>query len=205
MNNDKKCERIFEAIGNADEELLELCEINVWNKFGVRRAVAAVCLCLLAVMGLIFRNSLIKENRPMIISCAPSGLASGIYAAPDNGKTIFHTGVQAALDENAQEDVLYFVAIDLFHDKVPLSSESDAVREELKRLIDCGYEVGYATAWTYQGEWEKMDLSYLAGYFSKEQLENFSVSPQFGYAFSFAANGDGSPVDAEQNLTTELQ
>ena len=147
---------------------------------------------------------MIKESRPIIISSAPSGLTSGIYAAPENGETIFHTGVQAALDENGQKDILYFVAIDLFQNKTPLAPESDTAKEELKRLTDCGYKVGYATAWTYQDEWEKVELSYLAGYFTKEQLENFLTSPQFGYAFSFATNGDGSPVDAEQSLATEF-
>ena len=208
MKNNSKCERIFEAIGNADEELLEHCDLkkrkNIWNSLWVKWAAVAACMCLLAVGGLTFRNLLIKESRPIIISSAPSGLTSGIYAAPENGETIFHTGVQAALDENGQKDILYFVAIDLFQNKTPLAPESDTAKEELKRLTDCGYKVGYATAWTYQDEWEKVELSYLAGYFTKEQLENFLTSPQFGYAFSFATNGDGSPVDAEQSLATEF-
>ena len=60
MNNNRKCERIFEAIGNADEELLEHCDLkkrkNIWNSLWVKWAAVAACMCLLAVGGLTFRN-----------------------------------------------------------------------------------------------------------------------------------------------------
>lgn len=209
MNDNRKSERIFEAIGHADEELLERCENHkekparnvLWLKWGA----AAACVCLLAVGGVTFKNSLTGGGSPTIISSGDSGLVSGLYAAPENGKTIFQTDVRSALDEETKNNTLYFVAIDLFQDKAPLESGSDAAQEELNRLKGCGYKVGYATAWTYQGEWEKADLHYLAGYFTKEQLEDFEASPSFGYSFSFATNGDGTPVDAEQSLAPEFQ
>lgn len=209
MNNSKKSERIFEAIGNADEELLERCEAykerHIWNVLWVKWGAAAACVCLLVVGGFTLRNKLAGGDSPTIISSGTSGLTSGMYAAPENGKMIFQTDVQSALDEGTEDNTLYFVAIDLFQDKTPLTPESDAAQEELKRLAGCGYKVGYAVAWTYQNEWEKVDLRYLAGYFTKEQLSNFAASPSFGYSFSFATNGDGSPVDAEQSLITELK
>ncbi|CCZ61930.1 hypothetical protein [Hungatella hathewayi] len=208
MNNSRKSERIFEAVGNADEELLERCEAHKgkhtrhtrWVKWGA----SAACVCLLAVGGITFKNSLTGGSNPTIISSDTSGMASGIYAAPENGETIFQTGIQSALDEGNKDNTLYFVAIDLFQDKTPLNPGSDAAQTELKRLEGYGYKVGYATAWTYQGNWEKVDLHYLAGYFTKEQLEDFEASPSFGYSFSFATNGDGTPVDAEQPLSPEF-
>lgn len=209
MNNSRKSERIFEAIGNTDEELLECCEAykgkhtrhTLWIKWGA----AAACVCLLAAGGLTFKNSLTGGGSPTIISSGASGLGAGIYAAPENGETIFQTGVRSALDEGNKHNTLYFVAIDLFQDKTPLDPGSDAAQTERKRLEGCGYKVGYATAWTYEGDWEKVDLHYLAGYFTKEQLEDFEASPLFGYSFSFATNGDGTPVDVEQPLSPEFQ
>ena len=165
---------------------------------------AAACVCILAVGGLAFRNSLIEGGSPLIISSGDSGLVSGIYAAPENGKIIFQTDVRAALDENIQEDVLYFIVIYLFQDEKPLSPESDVAQTELERLAGHGYKVMYATAWTYQNEGEKVGLRYLAGYFTKKQLETFAASPLLGYSFSFATNGDGSPVTPEQGPVSEF-
>lgn len=59
---------------------------------------------------------------------------------------------EAALDENAGEDTIYFVSANLYRDGAPLRPGSD----------------------------------------------------KYGYIFSFANNGDGSAVSADQELAAEL-
>jgi hypothetical protein len=206
MNNNKKNEEIYKAIGNVDDELLERYEAHqkpaskkmVWIKWG---AVAA-CACIVTVGALTLGNNGPARDNPAIVSSYNSGLAEGMFTAPENGKIFFDTNVKAALDKNKEKDTIFFVAINLYQNGTPLEPGSKEVKAELKRLTDSGYKAGYATSWTYQGDMEKVNTSYLAGYFTKEQLETFKAGSEYGYTFSFATNGDGSPVNAKQSLTS---
>lgn len=65
--------------------------------------------------------------------------------------------------------------------------------------------MGFATGWIYQGEdGERVDMSYVASYFTAEQLAGFPANAEYGYALSFAANGDGSAVSPEQALADKF-
>lgn len=93
MNDNRKSERIFEAIGHADEELLERCENHkekparniLWLKWGA----AAACVCLLAVGGVTFKNSLTGGGSPTIISSGDSGWYQGCTLRRKMGKQFF--------------------------------------------------------------------------------------------------------------------
>lgn len=200
--------QIYKAIGDADDELLERSEHRakakrpVWVRWGA----AAACLCLVAA-GAVALHGQLGPQAPgagsAIISSYDGALPGAQYAPPENGKVLYFTEVQAALDANAGKDATYFVAIDLFRDGTVLDAGSSEAQAELKRLTDSGYNAGYATSWTYQGEDDQqVDVPYLAGYFTADQLAGFAGG-EYGYAFSFATNGDGSAVSADQALSAQ--
>ena len=64
--------------------------------------------------------------------------------------------------------------------------------------------MGYAKYWTYEGKGEQVDKTYVSGYFTSEELESFAANENYGYAFRFAVNGDGSAVSADQGIITDL-
>ncbi|WP_411344091.1 S-layer homology domain-containing protein [Paenibacillus sp. WLX1005] len=124
--------------------------------------------------------------------------ASSSYAAPANGKFFLTEGVQKAVEEHAaDQDAQYFVAINLFSKGTPLKSDSAQAKAELKRLKALGYNVDYNTAWTYEGNLQKVNYTYLAGYLTAAQLKQFKADTNYGYSFDFANNGDGSAVNAK--------
>ncbi len=195
-----KNDRLFKAIGDVDNALLERAESlsedkkkkTFWAKWGS----VAACICLVALGASVadFHNR--TENG--IVGSFPSSQISGIYASPENGDVLLFDEVKAALKENEGKDTVYFVEIVIYSNETPLETDSEDVKNELKRLTKEGYKVCYATQWTYQGDMEKTDIVYTAGYFTAEQLNNFAVNEKYGYAFSFATNGDGSAVDVNQ-------
>ncbi|MEW4372039.1 S-layer homology domain-containing protein [Paenibacillus kandeliae] len=126
------------------------------------------------------------------------GIAASSYAPADNGNTLFMYDIEQAMKEHASDkDAKYFVAIDLFQNGSPIESDSTEAQAELQRLKSLGYDVANATAWTYRGQLEQVDYSYLSGYFTADQLKHFKTSPSYGYAIYFASNGDGSSIPAK--------
>lgn len=243
-----KSERIFKAIGNADDELLERYEERAGRQkkrnLRVRWGAIAACLCIAAagVFGFSTRfgrteigtgqggNKPVPGGTTEDYSGSPvsnqggdstgesagqvyiaggtvvSGYAShssGSYAAPPaNGTWFCFVEVKDALKEYAGKDVTYFLAVDIFENSKELNGEELAA--ELKRLSGLGYHVGYAEAWEYRGEGEKVPYPYAAGYFTAGELESFGASKDYGYAFHFAANGDGSPVSSGQGIVCDF-
>lgn len=127
-------------------------------------------------------------------------IAASSYAPADNGKTLLMYDIQQAMKEHASDkDTKYFVAIDLFQNGSPIESDSTEAQAELQRLQSLGYDVANAKAWTYQGQLEQVDYSYLSGYFTADQLNHFKTSPSYGYGIHFATNGDGSGVPAKED------
>lgn len=207
-----KSERIYSAIGAADDELLIQLEAsrqkgknNSWLRWG------AIAACFfLVIIGAVIVNYIYHtgQNLPaegMVISAYETEVStSGSYAVPERGTWFYFVDVAAALEEYADQEVTYLLAFDIFpNEGTSLTNESDEMKAELERLTGLGYEVGYIEKWTYQGQGEQVYYHVSAGYFTAEQLESFSASLDYGYAFHFIANGDGTPVDAQQELITE--
>lgn len=134
-----------------------------------------------------------------VVSSFASNLSSS-YGPPQNGTWFYFAEATDALKEYAGKDVTYFLAVDIFANSKPLDVNSEKLTAELKRLSKQGYHVGYAEAWTYQGEGEKVPYTYVAGYFTAEELQSFKASKDLGYAFRFATNGDGSSVSSDQGI-----
>lgn len=205
-------ERLFLAIGNVDDVLLARCEQtqnrsihkNVWFKWGF--AAACLCLVLAGAFGLYTHSgqtnggSATQNGNRVIESYTSTPSNSSLYAPPENGTVLLMNGVQETISEHAGQNTLYFLGINFFADGAPLAADSDAVTAELNRLNKLGYQVGYATCWTYEGEGTQRDLRYTAGYFTEQQLLDFAASEQYGYSFHFVTNGDGSPVASDSGI-----
>ena len=125
------------------------------------------------------------------------GMVSESYATPNNGEVLYVSGVKKALDQYAGKDVKYFVAIDLFSNGTPLETHSKEVQAEVKRLQGLNYDVNVTKAWTYEGNAQKVDYNYVSAYLTADQLQHFKADTNYGYAFQFASNGDGSPVTGQ--------
>lgn len=129
-------------------------------------------------------------------------MVSESYAAPSNGEKLYVRTVKMALDQYAGQDVKYFVAIGLFSNGTPLETNSKEVQAEVKRLQGLNYDVNVAKAWTYEGNAQKVDYTYVGAYLTADQLEHFKVSTNYGYVFQFASNGDGSSVEGKAGSIT---
>ncbi|WDF50539.1 hypothetical protein PQ460_21620 [Paenibacillus sp. KACC 21273] len=203
-------EQLYRAIGQIDDELLTRYEARrqpkstYWLKWSsaVAFAAAAVIIAFMATSVWNEQSQIYTASGTVIqnIEGVPSDVLSGSTVAPANGSKVYDAGVQQALTKYAGQDVKYFVAIDLFANMNPVEYNSPQAQAELERLTALNYNVGYATAWTYQGNQQKVNYSYIAGYFTADQLKNFAINTQYGYVFHFATNGDGSPVSADQGI-----
>lgn len=240
-----KGEKIYIALGSADDELLERYyegtkrkkKRNIWIKYGAM----AACLCIVVAGAFAlnaqfgrnetasgqsgnepipggttenYSNSPITNQREVgstgtgqqvykadgtVVSSFASK-SSGKYAAPQNGTWFCFVEVKDALEKYAGDNVTYFLAIDVFSDFKRLDVQSKELTAELERLSELGYHVGYAKAWMYPGQGERVPYTYVAGYFTAEELEKFAASADYGYAFHFTVNGDGSPVSSGQGI-----
>ena len=129
--------------------------------------------------------------------------SAACYIPPNAGKYFCFIEVNDALKKYADQNVTYFLAIDIFADNKALNNSNDELNIELQRLNNLGYHVGYAMYWEYQGKEEQVSKFRVAGFFTKEELDSFCVNKTYGYAFSFMLNGDRSPVSSQQGIITD--
>lgn len=123
--------------------------------------------------------------------------SASCYATPQPGQWFCFESVRRAREAYRGQDVVFYVAIDIFAADHAL--EGKELAEETARLQSLGYEVGLANTWTYEGAGKKVESSFLGGYFTEDQWAKFQPDKRYGYAFRFAYNGDGSPVSGEDN------
>lgn len=208
-------EQLYRAIGQIDDELLTRYEARSvirpsrWLKWSsaVAFAAAAVIISFMATNLWTQQEHIYTASGTVIESASnlPGGIISDSYAAPANGEKVFSNEVQQALARYSDQDLKYFVAIDLFANRNPVASNSKEVQAELERLTALNYKVGYAKAWSYQGNQEKVEYSYVAGYLTADQLKNFAADYKYGYGFRFALNGDGSPVSSDKGINIDFK
>ena len=206
--------RISETIGNINQKYVneataytgEVKTVRrpVWMKWG---AVAA-CLCLIVAAMVavpnLFGDNAIKDGS--IISDFKSGsLVDTSYATPAPGEYFCFVEVNEARKEYAGKDVSFLLSFDVFNrDGEQMSIEE--LSEEYQRLSDLGYKLYYVEDhWTYYGDNQKEYSPVVVGLFTEDELTNFKVSEQYGYAFHFETNGDGSSVSIdEENVVTNF-
>lgn len=215
-----KSECIYRAIGDVDDNLLERCEAVLpaknaemaVEKRGVehqrygfskwcRLGVAAACLCLI-VTGGYFADFNPSGNGAATVIENFTGKTpdSGVYSPPEDGTLLLFRDVKAALKKHKDEKCTYFLALDIFEKGSLIELKGEKERQEVERLRKAGYEIGYAKTWTYQGDGEKVDMPYLAGYFTEEQIQVFSANQKYGYTLRFMEDADGNPVPSNQKL-----
>lgn len=209
-----KNEKLFEAIGNVDNDLLENAQ-NTKKTAGkaswLKRGGIAACLCLVLAIPLMVNGNFLKGNPTDTGAYVASGKVidqftpdmNGIYEAPKNGSVVYVNEVKNAIEKYKGQDVKFFVGIDLYANQAPLDNESDSVKEEVNRLKKQGYQVGYAKNWQYEGENQQVNHTYVAGYFTAEELKNFKASEGLGYTLKFVTNGDGTAVSAEKGIVNK--
>lgn len=222
-------ERLFEAIGQVDDMLLERLDAHMQahsQRVATRSrsisrqrkrwgGIAAGLMITVATCILIF-NSIGQQQLPSMYTASgtvidsytndalpPSSSISPSMAAPQNGMVSLTSDLELALNKHAGQSVTYFVAIDLYSNGSPLSADSRQARSEVERLQQAHDKVGYAQSWTYQGKMQKVYQTYIAGYFTAEQLKQFAASPNYGYSLHFVFNGDGSPVSPDNGIFTQ--
>lgn len=206
--------RISETIGNINQKYVneataytgEVKTVRrpVWMKWG---AVAA-CLCLIVAAMVavpnLFGDNAIKDET--IISGFKSGsLVDDSYATPIPGEYFCFIEVNEARKEYAGKDVSFLLSFDVFNrDGEQMSIEE--LGEEYQRLSELGYKLYYVEDhWTYYGDNRKEYSPVVVGLFTEDELTNFKASEQYGYAFHFETNGDGSSVSIdEENVVTNF-
>lgn len=219
-------ERLFQAIGQVDDVLLERLEAQMQapNRSMTTKStswyrkrwggIAAGLVATAAACILIFNS--IGEQLPSMYTASgtvidsytsatlpPSSSVSPSVASPQNGIVTLDNDLNKALNEHAGQQVTYFVAIDLYSNGSPLAANRTEARNEVERLQQADYKVGYAQSWTYQGDMQKVYQTYIAGYFTAEQLQQFTANPDYGYSLHFVFNGDGSPVSPDSGIFTQ--
>ncbi len=206
--------RISETIGNINQKYVNEATAYTGEVKAVRRPVwmkwgaVAACLCLIVAAMVavpnLFGDNAIKDET--IISGFKSGsLVDACYATPVPGEYFCFIEVNEARKEYDGKDVSFLLSFDVFNrDGEQMSIEE--LGEEYQRLSDLGYKLYYVEDhWTYYGDNQKEYSPVVVGLFTEDELTNFKASEQYGYAFHFETNGDGSSVSIdEENVVTNF-
>ena len=206
--------RISETIGNINPKYVNEATAYTGEVKAVRRPVwmkwgaVAACLCLIVAAMVavpnLFGDNAIKDET--IISDFKSGsLGDTKYATPAPGEYFCFIEVNEARKEYDGKDVSFLLSFDVFNrDGEQMSIEE--LGEEYQRLSDLGYKLYYVEDhWTYYGDNQKEYSPVVVGLFTEDELTNFKASEQYGYAFHFETNGDGSSVSIdEENVVTNF-
>lgn len=124
------------------------------------------------------------------------------YFTPAPGECIFLQAVTDAMEHyKHSDDVEYVLAFDLFSKKSEITT--DEREKEYQRLTEKGYRLYRCRTWEYQGEnAEKVYRDIVVGVFTEEELNRFDINPEYGYAFYFVKNGNGSPLRFDESTAT---
>lgn len=208
-----KKKRISETMGNINQKYVNEATAYtgeakaacrpVWMKWS---AIAA-CLCLIVAAMVavpnLFGNNSVKDGS-IISKFNSSNMVDSCYATPAPGEYFCFTEVNEARKEYAGKDVTFLLAFDVFDTDGEMSIEE--LSEEYQRLADLGYKLYYVEDhWTYYGDNQKEYSPVVVGLFTEDELTNFKASEQYGYAFHFETNGDGSTIKInEENVVTNF-
>ena len=121
------------------------------------------------------RDSELSEITTVVSDYSYGGEAC--YKAPDNGHCIYSIPLQKAMEEYG-DMVLYKTVVDVFSDNNMFESNSEAVKNEIKRLAEIDYTVNFEH---YNDG--TMDHYYFVLYATQEQLTNFVRNDNYGYMF----------------------
>lgn len=174
-----------------------------------RRWCAAACLCLVTAAAVLLtaRYLPLKDYKDGDTNYSPSqpitNYQIGVeacYKAPDPGEYFCFVEVNAARKQYAGRDVKFLLEMDVFQNGEQVAAGS--LGGEFKRLAALSYDLRLVNL---QEQDEDLIITWpiAVGLFTEEQIRNFPVNSEYGYAFRFPTNPDGTPVQIEEpNLIT---
>ena len=169
-----------------------------------RRWCAAACLCLVTATAVLLTAHYLplKDYKDGDTNYSPSqpitNYQIGIeacYKAPDPGEYFCFVEVNAARKQYAGRDVKFLLEMDVFQNGEQVAAGS--LGGEFKRLAALGYDLCLVNL---QEQDEDLIITWpiAVGLFTEEQIRNFPVNSEYGYAFRFPTNPDGTPVQIEE-------
>lgn len=174
-----------------------------------RRWCAAACLCLVTATAVLLtaRYLPLKDYKDGDTNYFPSqpltNYQIGVeacYKAPDPGEYFCFVEVNAARERYAGRDVKFLLTMDVFQNEKQVAIGD--LGGEFKRLGALGYDLRIVNREEQEGD-EIIVWPVVVGLFTEEQIRNFPVNSEYGYAFRFPTNPDGTPVQIEEpNLIT---
>ena len=174
-----------------------------------RRWCAAACLCLVTATAVLLTAHYLplKDYKDGDTNYSPSqpitNYQIGVeacYKAPDPGEYFCFVEVNAARKQYAGRDVKFLLEMDVFQNGEQVAAGS--LGGEFKRLAALGYDLRLVNL---QEQNDDLIITWpiAVGLFTEEQIRNFPVNSEYGYAFCFPTNPDGTPVQIEEpNLIT---
>ena len=167
-----------------------------------RRWCAAACLCLVTASALLATHYLPMKERAdgSTIITNFQGSGEACYVAPASGEYFCFVEVNAARERYAGRDVKFLLTMDVFQNEKQVAIGD--LGGEFKRLGALGYDLRIVNREEQEGD-EIIVWPEVVGLFTEEQIRNFPVNSEYGYAFRFPTNPDGTPVQIEEpNLIT---
>ena len=135
-------------------------------------------------------------ERALVVSTrAPLDDANLCTKAPEPGECVYSLGVQAALEEHRGYGVAYLLAIQLtkLEDGILMPATEEEAAAEYRRLAEAGVVLFETPVWIYEGsEGAHVPQTVVTAMVTAEELAEFPVSADYGYAFCFPCNGDSS-------------
>lgn len=174
-----------------------------------RRWCAAACLCLVTATAVLLTAHYLplKDYKDGDTNYSPSqpitNYQIGVeacYKAPDPGEYFCFVEVNAARKQYAGRNVKFLLEMDVFQNGEQVAAGS--LGGEFKRLAALSYDLRLVNL---QEQDEDLIITWpiAVGLFTEEQIRNFPVNSEYGYAFRFPTNPDGTPVQIEEpNLIT---
>ena len=156
-----------------------------------RRWCAAACLCLVTATAVLLtaRYLPLKDYKDGDTNYSPSqpitNYQIGVeacYKAPDPGEYFCFVEVNAARKQYAGRDVKFLLEMDVFQNGEQVAAGS--LGGEFKRLAALGYDLRLVNL---QEQDEDLIITWpiAVGLFTEEQIRNFPVNSEYGYAFRF--------------------
>lgn len=169
-----------------------------------RRWCAAACLCLAALGTVLYAGRIAPSDdeaeNNQIVPGYDRVESIDQYLPPRAGEYFCFVEVNAAREQYAGRDVKFLLEMDVFQNGEQVAAGS--LGGEFKRLAALGYDLRLVNL---QEQDEDLIITWpiAVGLFTEEQIRNFPVNSEYGYAFRFPTNPDGTPVQIEEpNLIT---
>ena len=180
--------QLFDVIGDIDDKMILAACASKRRKRIVRWASLAAAACFIVICA--FMYSQFISGRPEFMVIGYKNTSYNSNTVPQNGTVEFDSSLISAKKKYADKNAKYLLRIVIFSDGSVL--DESAAASEYDRLKKCGYRIEKTECWRYSDSNEKIYNAVTVGLFSKDELDSFKASSDYGYFFSFVRNGDGS-------------